>query len=213
MEQKKWDIVVAEDLKIVCMALGLLLEQVPNVNHVYLSYNGEEALSILNKHPVDLALLDVRMPVMDGLQAAKVILKDYPAMKVIYMTAFGQVATILDMFRTGVHGILQKELTDYTHLTNAINEVMKGNTYLSEEVRKVVESNRGQLMEPSRTRFTQREFDVLRFTSQGDAAKEIAHKLGITVGTVENYRKEMLHKTKTKNMAELVSFAIGNGIL
>ena len=205
--------VVADDHKLVCVSLGALLKTIPFVNQVHLAHNGKEALAIVRQHPIDVALLDVRMPVVDGLQAAEYILREHPSTKVISMTMFSKDDTLLDLFRLGVHGILLKENADFTHLTLAITEVVAGRKYYNKDVLQMIEQNIHQLKEPSRTHFTLRELDVLRHTCNGKAAKEIAEALTLNTTTVEDYRKEMLRKTQTRNVAELVDFAHRNGLL
>ncbi len=213
MMSKSINIVIADDHKLTCESLGALLKTLPFVNHIHLAHNGEEALAFVRHHPIDVALLDVRMPVMDGIQAAECILREHPSIKVISMTMFGNDATLLDLYRVGVHGIILKENANFTHLTLAITEVIEGRKYFNKDVILVLDHNVNQLAEPSRTHLTPRELDVLHHTCNGAVAKEIAKCLKIRVGSVENHRKEMLRKTKTKNVAELVNFAHRNGLL
>jgi DNA-binding NarL/FixJ family response regulator len=210
---KKINMVVADDHKIFCQSFKMLLKSIPFVEHVYVTHNGAEALAVIRERHIDLALLDVRMPVMDGLKAADFILRNHPSVKVISMTHFDADATVLDMLRVGPHGILLKQSTDYTTLEMAIKEVLIGSNYYPEEVRALLSNNIQSLNEPSRTQFTPREHEVLRLTCRGETAKEIANTLVITSGSVENYRKELLRKSKTRNVAELVAFAMRNGIV
>lgn len=213
MKGKKLSVVVADDSKMFCESLAALLEKIPNVHRVYMAYNGKQALEIVREQQVDLALLDVRMPIMDGLQAAEIILKDHAPTCVIGMTSFDEEATLIDLLRAGVHGILLKRSANRIELTTAINEVMNGRNYYHEEIRHVVDKNIHRLNVSSRTQFTARELEILRFTCSGKVAKEIAVALELSTGSVENYRKELLRKTNTKNVAELVTFAHRNGLL
>lgn len=213
MKGKKLSVVVADDSKMFCESLAALLEKIPNVHRVYIAYDGKQALEIVRQHQIDLALLDVRMPVMDGLQAAEIILKDHAPTCVIGMTSFDEEATLIDLLRAGVHGILLKRSANRAELTTAINEVMNGRNYYHEEIRHVIDKNIHRLNVSSRTQFTTRELEILRFTCSGKVAKEIAVALEVSTGSVENYRKELLRKTNTKNVAELVTFAHRNGLL
>lgn len=213
MKGKKLSVVVADDSKMFCESLAALLEKIPNVQRVFIAYDGKQALEIVRQHQIDLALLDVRMPVMDGLQAAEIILKDHAPTCVIGMTSFDEEATLIDLLRAGVHGILLKRSANRAELTTAINEVMNGRNYYHEEIRHVIDKNIHRLNVSSRTQFTTRELEILRFTCSGKVAKEIAVALDVSTGSVENYRKELLRKTNTKNVAELVTFAHRNGLL
>ncbi|MCW5909666.1 MAG: response regulator transcription factor [Cyclobacteriaceae bacterium] len=207
------NILLADDHKLFCQSFQALLRQISFVQHVYIAHNGAEAIDLIRKHHIDVALLDVRMPVMDGLEAAGFILQNHPKIKVISMTNYAEDATILDMLRVGAHGILLKEISYNNAVETAITEVMNGRNYYSEEVKRMINVYIKSLNESSRTRFTPREFDVLRLTCKGETAKEIAKALNLTHGSVENHRKELLRKSKTRNVAELVSFAIRNGIV
>ena len=213
MAPKSINAVVADDHKLVCVSLSALLKTIPFINHVHQAHNGQEALTIVRQHPIDVVFLDVRMPVMDGLQAADYIIKEHPSIKVISMTMYSKDDTLMDLFRLGAPGILLKENADFSHLTLAITEVMAGRKYYNMDMLRMIEQNIHKLKEPSRTHFTPRELDVLRHTCNGKAAKEIAEALTLNTATVEDYRKEMLRKTKTRNVAELVSFAHRNGLL
>jgi DNA-binding NarL/FixJ family response regulator len=213
MKEKKLSVVVADDSKMFCESLAALLEKVPKVHRVFVAYDGKEALEIVRQHPIDLALLDVRMPVMDGIKAAEIILKEDTSIKIIGMTSFDEEATLLDLLRAGVHGILLKRSANRAELATAINEVMNGRNYYHEEIRHVVDKNIHRMNVSSRTNFSPRELDILRFTCSGKVAKEIAVALELSTGSVENYRKELLRKTNTKNVAELVTFAHRNGLL
>ncbi len=213
MKGKKLGIVVADDSKMFCESLAALLEKIPNVHSVYMAYDGKQALEIVRKHQIDLALLDVRMPIMDGLQAAAIILKEHAPTLVIGMTSFDEEATLLDLLRAGVHGILLKRSANRAELTSAINEVMNGRNYYNEEIRHVVDKNIHRLNVSSSTNFTTRELEIMRFTCTGKVVKEIAVALNLSTGSVETYRKDLLRKTNTKNVAELVTFAHRNGLL
>src|SRR6478735_3322868 len=210
MQEKKITVVVADDSKMFCESLAALVEKVPNVQKVYMAYDGKQAVDLVREHQADLVLLDVRMPVMDGLQAAEMILKEHASTNVIGMTTFDEEATLIDLLRAGVHGILLKRSANRAELTVAINEVIKGGNYYHEEIRHVVDKNIHRLNVSPRTRLTPRELEILRFTCSGKVAKEIAAALGLSTGSVENYRKELLRKTNTKNVAELVTFAHRN---
>jgi DNA-binding NarL/FixJ family response regulator len=213
MKGKKLGVVVADDSKMFCESLAALLEKVPNVHRVYMAYDGKQALEIVRQHQIDLALLDVRMPIMDGLQAAEIILKEHTPTLIIGMTSFDEEATLLDLLRAGVHGILLKRSANLAELTTAINEVINGRNYYHEEIQHIVQKNINRLNLSSRTSFTTRELEILRLTCSGKVIKEIAVVLELSTGTVETYRKELLHKTNTKNVAELVTFAHRNGLL
>jgi DNA-binding NarL/FixJ family response regulator len=189
------NVVIADDHKLVCQSLEKGFRSFAFIKNIHATYNGKDAISIIENNKIDLALLDVRMPIMNGLSAATHILRNHTNVKVICMTMFREEPTILDLVRVGVHGILLKENSDLTDVENAIARVMSGKMYLSEGIQNIVSENIHKLREPSRLHFTPREIDVLKLTCMGKVAKEISVELGISCGSVQNYRKEMLHKT------------------
>lgn len=209
----KINIVIADDDKLMCQSLALLLNTFQFIDQMFLAYNGKEAIDLLEKHHINLAILDVRMPEMNGLLAAKHILKNFPEVKVINITMYDTDDTILDLIRVGVHGILLKGSTGIEELNIALTEVMNGTRYYSSEIQELLTKNSHHLSHRSRLKFTQRELEVLSFISEGKSSKEIGSVMNISVGTIENYRKELLRKTTTKNAAGLISFCIKNGVL
>lgn len=212
MLDKKWNVVLANDHKLVCEAFGKAIALIPCIGRIHLANNGQQTIDLVSKNQIDLVLLDVRMPVMDGIQAGKHILKEYPLVRVISMTMYDSEDTLLTLLHMGVHGVLLKNSTEYSNIEKAIHQVMGGGKYY-EEVQWLLDKQMTSLEGPSNNHFTPRELEVLHLTCKGKVAKEIADALNISTGTVENHRKEMLHKTKTKNVAELVSFVMLNGIV
>jgi DNA-binding NarL/FixJ family response regulator len=207
------NILIADDHKLVCESLGKVIRGFPDVERIHFASNGKEAISIVKDQKIDIVFLDARMPVMDGVSAAKILLQTETKLKVISMTMFGSSSTIIDLFRIGVHGILLKENSDCTNIEMAIVSVINGKKYYSEGIYNTIIENIDLVNEPSRLHFTPRELDVLKHTCEGLVAKEIGEKLNISAGSIENYRKELLRKTKTKNVAQLIYFASQNGIV
>jgi DNA-binding NarL/FixJ family response regulator len=209
----KINIIIADDHKLVCQSLASLIRTFHFVDEVFVTYNGKEAIDLIEKHRIGLVILDVRMPEMNGLLASKHILKHFPEVKVINITMFDDEAIILDLYRTGVHGIFLKGTESSDGLHAALIDVMNGTRCYSPEIQQLLSINSHQSTHPSRLNFTPRELQVLGLTSEGKSAKEISSVMGISVGSIENYRKKLLKKSKTKNVAELLSFCIKNGVL
>jgi DNA-binding NarL/FixJ family response regulator len=129
MIKQKWNVVIADDYVMVCQSVAAILRTLPFIDKVYTAHNGRETLDVVERHPVDLALLDVRMPVMNGIQAAKHILADHRSVKVLAMTLYSEAPTIIELLQTGVHGILLKADSGLESIELAITTVMNGGHY------------------------------------------------------------------------------------
>ena len=208
----KVEALVVDDHKMVCEAIAALVEKSSLVNKVHLAFSGAQALEMLTIKNIKMALIDARMPGISGLDLFKVIFQEYQSISVIGMTSFED-DTVMDMLRYPVQGILLKSNTNSAEITQCLQEILGGQTYFTPEVQAKINSGQYNLLQRSRTILTKREQEILVFISQGKSAKEIAVKLGLKVTTVEDYRKAMLRKTKTSNVAELMAFSHRNGLL
>jgi len=203
---------VVDDHKMVCEAIAALVEKSSLVNKVHLAFSGEQALEMLRMKSIKVALIDARMPGISGLDLFKVIFHEYQSISVIGMTSFED-DTVMDMLRSPVQGILLKSNTNGIEITHCLSEILNGRIYFTPEVQAKINNGEYNLLQRSRTILTKREQEILVCISQGKSAKEIAVKLGLKVTTIEDYRKAMLRKTQTSNVAELMAFAHRNGLL
>lgn len=208
----KIEALVVDDHKMVCEAIVALVEKSGLVDKVHLAFSGEQALEILKLKRIRVALIDARMPGISGLDLFKIISIEYNSMSVIGMTSFED-DTVMDMLRAPIQGILLKSNTNGAEIALCLSEILSGRTYFTPEVQAKINSGQYNLLQRSRTILTKREQEILVYISQGNSAKEIAEKLGLKVTTVEDYRKAMLRKTKTTNVAELMAFSHRNGLL
>jgi DNA-binding NarL/FixJ family response regulator len=174
--------------------------------------NGKEFLGLLETLNPDLVLMDIAMPVMNGIDATKKAIEIKPGLKILALTAFGEDEYYNKMIEAGVKGFIQKN-SDITELEQAITTVTEGNNYLSNEIlRKIIfNKEKGNTILP--TDLTQRETEILRLVCQSLTNEEIAEKLFLSVYTVKGYRSTLLEKTGCKNVAGLVMYAIKNAIV
>ena len=169
--------------------------------------NGVELLEQLNFHSPDIILLNYNMPEMDGLQAAREILKKTPRAKILLITMHSSVHILNPMIKLGIKGIVLKN-TSTAELVVAIQDILNGKTYYSQEII----SNLAKGMQ-NKIEFTRREFDIIHLLKDGLNTKEIADSLSISTHTVDSHRKSILYKTDTKNTQAMIKRLEDEGIL
>lgn len=169
--------------------------------------NGLELLEQLKFHTPDIILLDYNMPEMDGLHAAREILKKSPRTKILLITMHSSVHILNPMIKLGIKGIVLKN-TSTAELVVAIQEILNGKTYYSQEI----VSNLAKGMQ-NKIEFTRREFDIIHLLKDGLNTKEIADSLSISTHTVDSHRKSILFKTETKNTQAMIKRLEDEGIL
>lgn len=202
---------VVDDYKAVCEGLAALVEKSELFDKVYVAFTGEQALEILKTKWVHLAMIDARMPGLSGIELIKLKHKMYPSLKVVAMTSFDEEDTLKEIWSAKVNGILLKRSTDANEIKECLRVVFGGERYYSPEITELVKGF--SLGEEPKPLLTVREKEILHLICGGKSTKEIAAHYKLSVSTVEDYRKEMLRKTKAKNTPELVDYAHRNGIV
>jgi DNA-binding NarL/FixJ family response regulator len=209
-------VMVVDDHKIFRIGMVSILQAIPGVRKIYEAENGAKAVEQVASHSIDVVLMDIRMPVMNGLEATSLILKSKPGVKVVALTMFDDSEFLSEMFNRGASGYLLKN-TDAEEIQDAIETVLAGESYFS---RDITEAMLTQLLSVQQApRFhdgtfvpTGREKQILKLICDGLSAREIGETLGISPRTVEGHRSRILYKTNCRNIAELVKYAIRNGL-
>jgi DNA-binding NarL/FixJ family response regulator len=192
--------------------MAALVEKSALVGQIFTAYNELEALEIISKHRIHAAFVDARMPKVSGIELTQTILKEHSSVRVIGMTSFDEDETVIEMLRSGMHGILLKRNTDRSEIDLCLREVLNGRIYFTQEVQSRITHNGYDLLKTP-IHFSKREIEVLQLICKGQSSKQIAASLRLQETTVEDYRKDMLKKSGNKNTAELVNFAHRNGLL
>lgn len=180
--------------------------------------NGKEALALLEKIHVDVILMDVDMPVMNGFDAARAILLQFQSIKIIALTMFDEKSIIQKMLESGASGYLLKNVKK-EELIAAILTVMQGNSYYSSEIytamaQKTIDSMTTKITKQKLSvPLSPREIEILKLVADGLTTNEIAKKLFISAKTVETHRAHLLSKINVRNIAGLIKFAIQNGLV
>lgn len=193
---------IAEDQRMLLGALGSLLDLEKDMKVIGQAMNGEEALaSILALEP-DVCLMDIEMPVRNGLEVAEELARNAAPSKVIILTTFARPGYFERALKIGVHGYLLKD-GEIDELADAIRKVMTGKRVFSPELTFEVIREENPL--------TPREQEILRAAAFGKTTKEITSELYLSSGTVRNYISEILRKLDAKNRMEAVSIAENKG--
>lgn len=205
---------IADDHPVSRNGLGTLLRtEWPEVEILFTS-NGEEATDQYSKNKPDLVILDYRMPVLNGLEAAKRILEIDRHAKIILLTMFDTKPIVLNFLKVGGKGFLHKG-TNVDQIIQAIYGVLQGDYYFSSECETEISRwlSSGMKEKIPVISFSHREHQLTLKIVRGLTNKEIAAELDLSTRTVEFYRKKLLSKTQVKNTAELVEYIARNGIL
>jgi DNA-binding NarL/FixJ family response regulator len=204
-------VLLADDHGIVRDGIKILLER--EGYHVNAeAANGQDAVRLALERRPDVAVLDITMPVLNGVDAAREILQKLPKTKAILLTVHDENMYVLEGLRAGVKGFVTK-----THATEdlvrAIREAMRGKTYLSPEVSQAVVEAYQNKSEMCRDPLSPRERQVLQLIAEGKTSKEIAALLHISVKTAETHRSRIVDKLGIREIAGLVRYAIRRGMI
>jgi two-component system nitrate/nitrite response regulator NarL len=214
--KKKIRILLADDHPVVRKGIGTWLSEVEDLDVVGEAVNGQEAIQKVKELSPDIVLMDVDMPKMGGLEATKIIRKEFPNTRVLILSMHTNKAVVLQIIQSGAQGYVLKDAPP-ADILRAIDSLDGGETFFSPNISQIVlnqylaesgaepASGAGQL--------TNRERQVLAMISEGQSNKEMASKLGVGVRTIETHRERMMAKLDIHSVAGLTKFAIANGIV
>ncbi|MEZ4826314.1 MAG: response regulator transcription factor [Bacteroidia bacterium] len=207
----------ADDHSLFRIGLSSLLEENPDFKIVLQASNGNALIRDIPDTKPDIILLDLNMPVMDGMEAAGIIKTEYPEIRLIALSGYDKEEFILRMIEMGINGFLNKN-SEPEEVEMAIYSVMENGFYFNDHVSRVI--LKGLLtkkrINPTFNKdaeFSEKEYEILRLICEEYTNKEISDKLYMSVRTIEGYRNSLLKKTGARNTAGLVVFAYKNGII
>ncbi len=206
------NLLLVDDQRLFRESIRSLLQQNVESISIHDASNGKEALELLKSVKMDVVLLDVNMPEVNGVEVAEDILENHPETSVIILSQHGGEGLIIHLLKMGVHGFLHKN-TNAAELKDAIEKVMRGERYIQENISAIFKNNFNSINNAPTIVFNRREAEILVQLKMGRSSKEIASNMDLKENTVNSYREVMLRKTHTKNVAELITYAHQNGIL
>jgi two-component system response regulator NreC len=209
---------LADDHAILRSGLSKLLSEEPDIEVVGEAENGREAVQKAPELNPDIVLMDIGMPVMNGMEATKQIKKRMPEVKVLVLTMHDNEEYLFQVLQAGASGYVLKKAAD-SDLVNAIHVVARGDCFLYPSAAKMVVEDyleklrSGQEPTSSYDTLTEREREILKLVAEGYTNREIAENLFISVKTVETHKSNIMEKLNLHKRAELVRYAIRKGIL
>jgi two-component system, NarL family, response regulator LiaR len=210
------DLIICDDQEVVCQGLKAILSTSENIRVVGIANNGMEALTSIEKHRPQVVLMDLKMPVMNGIHATKEIKKKFPETKVLVLTTYDADAWLFDAIRNGADGYLLKDTSRET-LINAIEEIHAGMTPLDSKVAGKLFHQLSRQALPGDTTMgqdlTDREREILKLISHGMANAEIAGTLFLSEGTVRNYVSSILEKLQVDDRTQAAVLALRYGLV
>lgn len=206
---KSIHILIADDQPLVRIGLSAFIKTLNKNFIIHEASSGKETLEIFYRHPIDLLILDYRMPGLNGYEVAREILSVNITKKILIVSMFTDIPVITNMFHIGVNGIISKS-APIEEIEKAIEAILSGKFYFSKEFEALIPGRLGQI--PA-IRFTERELDLVINLSKGKTSSEIAKNWGISAKSVETYRSRLIEKTGVKNIAELIDYFHRNGQL
>lgn len=204
-------LLLVDDHQIVLDGIKALLDGLDGFDCVATTDNGQKAIDLLKVFDVDVVLMDIDMPIMSGMDATRVIKKEYPNVKVISLTQHSERGMVKRLLDCGADGYLLKNIAQ-DELASAIRKVYSGENAFSEEVTmslagKAVEKN----VNGVEIELTEREIEILSLIAEGLSSKQIGDKLFISPRTVDTHRTNLMNKLDIHNIAGLIRFAFKNG--
>jgi DNA-binding NarL/FixJ family response regulator len=205
-EKRTYGVLVADDHPVVRAGLGAVITQEPDFHLVAEADNGERAVALFREHRPDIALMDLRMPLVDGVEAIRRITEEFPEARILALTTYEGDADIRRALRAGARGYLLKDML-LSDVITAIRRVLRGERVIPAAVAT-------RLAEfPERSDLTEREIEVLRLVGRGLSNKEVAKAIGRMDETVKIHLKNIFAKLGVADRTEAVTVGLARGLI
>jgi two-component system, NarL family, response regulator NreC len=213
---KKLRILLADDHIVVRTGLRALLERQPNLEVVGETENGRETVELAASLGPDVVVMDVAMPVLNGIEATKTIVTQRPATAVVILSMHADESYVMRALKAGARGYLLKD-SAAADLISAIQAVSQNKSFFSPKVSRILAEDYVRVLKQKGAvdtydLLTSREREILQLLAEGKANKEVATVLNISPYTVETHRRHILEKLNLHNPAELILYAVRKGI-
>lgn len=208
-------IMIADDHEIVRNGLRSLIDKELDMEVIAEADNGRNAVRIALELAPDVVIMDIAMPELNGIEAARQIIAALPRIKVIALSMHADKRYVMEMLKAGASGYILKD-NAYEELARAIRTALKNHTYLSPQITETVIGDYVQFAltanDSAFSLLSAREREVLQLLAEGNSTAQIAECLGISVKTVETYRQHIIEKLDIRSVAELTKYAIREGL-
>lgn len=209
-------IVIADDHEIFRDGFKVMLRKQEDVEIVAEAENGRELLRQVEAHQPEVVITDIKMPLLDGIEATREIKNRWPHIEIVALSMFDEENLVVDMLEAGAKGYLLKN-THKAEVLQAVKTVYKGETYYcnatsNKLAQLIAKSHFNPYKHIKKPTFSEKEIEIIKLICQELSNKEIANELGLSTRTIEGYREKILEKIEAKNIAGLVIYAIKNNI-
>ncbi len=207
-----YSVVIVEDHKLLSQAIAGLVNSFEQFKVSYLCSNGKELLTKFKtpENRPDIVLIDVNMPILNGIETTRIITKEYPDIKVIALSVVEDEATIINMLKVGAKGYLLKDI-EKDILETALKEVIKNGYYYTQDVSHILVNSLNE-KGASKVKLKEREIEFIKHACSEMTYKEISEKMFLSPKTVDGYRDNLFQKLHLKNRIGLVLYAIKHKI-
>jgi DNA-binding NarL/FixJ family response regulator len=210
-------VLVADDHAIIREGLSVMLGNQPDMDVIGVAADGREAIRLVEKDEPDVAVIDISMPELNGIEAIQQLLPRHPHLKVIVLSIHATKPYVYRSLKAGAKGYLIKE-TAGLEVVQAVRAVVRGERYLSQRIADLLTAVSLSNLEPSMEsspleQLSPREREILQLVAEGKTSQEIAERLSISPKTVDTYRSRLMHKIGVEDMAGLIKFAIQHGVI
>jgi two-component system response regulator NreC len=214
LPNEKYSIILADDHEIMLNGLSAIINAEPNLQVIDVAHNGSELIEIYEQLHPDLCIVDLDMPVINGLQASEMLIRKYKDIKIIILTMHKEKSILKRVKTMGIKGYVLKTC-DSDELLFALKKVLKGKTYFSEEV-----FNADFIAHETETSYmskisqlTKRELEIIKLLCEGMSNSKIAEKLFLSPSTIDNHRTNIMRKLDVHNIVELTRFCLINKLV
>lgn len=208
-------ILIADDHKIVCEAIASLLGKELGMEVIGEAEDGRTAVQLAKELQPDVVIMDITMPNLNGIEATRQIIRELPEVKVIALSVHSDRRSVREMLKAGATGYVPKHCA-FGELVSAIQNVVSNRTYISSQISRIVIEGYIHRLDGHDdsvySLLTAREREVLQLISEGKSTKVIAKELHVSTKTIEWHRSQLMNKLKMQSVAELVKYAIREGL-
>lgn len=202
-------LILADDHKLFREGVRSILESAKDIEIVDEVADGRALINSLRNHETDMIMLDISMPGISGIEACRIIRKEYPCLKILMLSMHGEESFVRSAIEAGANGYLPKEI-DHSELIEAIHIIHQGGNYYSKDISyKLINS----YLNKDKQQLTPREKEILILICDGLTNKEVADRLFISVRTVDCHKNNILQKLGLKSSVELVKYALKNELI
>lgn len=210
--EKPIKVIIVDDHQVVLEGFIARLESENEIDVVGTASNGLAAIDSVKQHQPDVVLMDISMPIMNGIEATELIKEEFPHVKVLMLTMHDNREYIMNVMQSGAVGYMLKEISA-EKMVQAIKTVNLGSTYFCESTTQTLFTEQVTPSAKKVNPLSRREESVLKLVSQGHSSKKIASLLNISYRTVETHRQNIKHKLDIHTTAELAKYALEKGML